>query len=110
MERLLLGYLLLFQGRKSKQKCPSRAQDSGAYCHTFDMKRSDAGVLEDKSPSFQMSNEGEVRRAAQAVLTKALDCSQHPFLTCAARSSQNVRGKGGKELLSMVLGKICIKS
>ena len=54
----------LFPGRKSNQKCPSRAQDSGAYRHTFDTKRSDAGVLEEESPSFQMSNEGEVRRAA----------------------------------------------
>ena len=98
----------LFSGKKSNQKCPSRAQDSGAYCHTFATKRSYVSVLEDKLPSFHMSNEGEVRKAAQAASATKLDCSQHPFLTCAARSSQSVRGKGSeKRRVSMKVERCC---
>ena len=42
---------------------------------------------EGESAVVSMSNEGKVRKAAELVQTKKPDCSQHPFLTCAARSS-----------------------
>ena len=78
--------MLLFHGRKSNQKflwpragfrCFSPCVCREPKLRWCAIKESNVGLA---------SNEGEVPKTAQAVRTKPLDCSQHPFLSGAALS------------------------